>query len=161
MLDAGQTDGGGVLAARVACPGEVLLSLDGPPGLSGRRETAAFADLPAMPSSVTGRLCDLAVRHVVAGAAGGDFSLFAGGLTEFGLIVGEFFRDAQGGRFVDVLWEDRLVRLRSAGDFAVAQSSWGPTVAVICRDVAATHDVRRLLPDVNWTQARPVPPSGG
>ena len=160
MLDAGQVDRVGVLASRVACPGVVLLATDGPAGLSGPREEAAFAALPPMGAGVTGRLCDLATRHVIAGAAAENFRLFADGLTEFGLLVGEFFHEAQGGRFADATWEDRLRKLREVGPVAVAQSSWGPTVVVICEDEQAADRVRARTPDVAYVKAEAVRPSG-
>ena len=159
MLDAGRVGDAGVLASRVACPGVMLLALDGPAGMSGGEEEGTFRELPPMPAETTGRLCDLAVRHVIAGAAGGDFALFADGLTEYGLIAGDFFKTSQGGRFADPAWEDRLEATRACGHVAVVQSSWGPAVAVICEDEATAGRVREACPDVTFQTAEAVPPS--
>jgi beta-ribofuranosylaminobenzene 5'-phosphate synthase len=57
----------------------------------------------------------------------------------------------QGGVFASPRMAELAVQLRGAGMTGIAQTSWGPTLAVLCRDEDRAHELRdRLLADAAW-----------
>ncbi len=155
LLEAGKrtTDTISPLVARVAIPEEwrfVLIRPQGKPGISGTQEVAAFKNLLAMPEATTDRLCNLAVRELIPAAIECDCDRFAVALWEFGTLVGRFFSPVQGGVFAHPQMEALAGRLREEGYSGVAQTSWGPTVSVVCRD---EEEADRL---VDWLRKEPT-----
>ncbi|QDT90753.1 beta-ribofuranosylaminobenzene 5'-phosphate synthase family protein [Gimesia algae] len=104
-------------------------------GISGYIEADAIQQLGAMPLATTEKLCRLALMQLAPAVQTHDFEEFASGLTEFGHVVGEFFRPAQGGIFADPQMAELEKKLRSRGIRGIAQTSWGPTLSIICQDV--------------------------
>ena len=58
----------------------------------------------------------------------------------------------QGGPYADPLVTELVGWLRSVGVRGVAQTSWGPTIAVCCPSGPVAESVReRILADKRWT----------
>lgn len=135
LIDAGKAKGEeiGALAARGDVPVEwrfVLITPRQSAGLSGDRETAVFAEMKPMPAELTARLCRLALMDLLPSVRNAEFGEFADALEDFGTLVGEFFAPVQGGDFAHPAMNGLANHLRKNGIAGIAQSSWGPTVAV-------------------------------
>lgn len=154
LVDAGRFPGAspGALVSRLAFPDQwtVLLDRGCGTGVSGQSEHQAFQNLAPMPQETTNRLCNLALRAIAGGIAAGRFDAFAEGLTEYGCIAGQFFQAAQGGVFADSTWSDRCKSIQKVARCAVAQSSWGPTVAVITESRSDAEAIVAAYPDRVW-----------
>jgi beta-RFAP synthase len=137
IVDAGKHAGDliGQLAARVAVPADwrfVLLTPTRGEIVAGDTESAAFQKLPPYPTALPNYLSRLILTETLPSAISGDFNRFADALSEYGRRVGEAFHEAQGGvvhRSARALWD----ALSKAGLSGVAQSSWGPSLAVAQR----------------------------
>lgn len=134
IVDAGKRPGDdiGQLAARVDVPANwrfVLLTPQHSAGLTGEGERTAFQNLPPFPTALTHRLSRLLLTEILPAVQAVDFETFAAALTEYGTRVGEAFGALQGGVVHAAslpLWN----RLHDARIPGVAQTSWGPTLAV-------------------------------
>ncbi len=103
-------------------------------GLSGRDEKQALAALPPLPQTAAADVCHQVLMRVLPGAAMGEFSVFASGLTQVQRLLGEHFAPAQQGRAFTSAAVGRLVQWLGSVDLdgqaaraAIGQSSWGPT----------------------------------
>ncbi len=101
-------------------------------GISGILEADAIQQLGPMPVAVTEKLCRLVLMQLMPAVLTRDFAGFSSGLTEFGHIVGEFFSPAQGGIFAHPRMVELEKLLISKGIQGIAQTSWGPTLSVVC-----------------------------
>ena len=157
ILDAGRDTGEAIgrLHTRIDFPDWPLLlvRLTDEPAVSGPAEREHFARLPPMPAEVRRRL-----RHdaetILAAAAERDLDRFAASLTRFGRGVGDFFAPVQGGPFGDARWLSLGPKLEAAG-CGYAQSSWGPTVAVV-GDLTAARTILAGAADLQTVAARNV-----
>lgn len=104
-------------------------------GISGYIEAEAIQQLGPMPTATTEKLCRLALMQLAPAVQSHDFEEFTTGLTEFGHVVGEFFRPAQGGIFADPQMAELEQKLINRGIRGIAQTSWGPTLSIICQDI--------------------------
>ncbi len=150
LIDAGkhQREEIGTLAARCDVPADwrfVLISPKDAAGLSGEQEAIAFAEMKPMPPEFTGRLCRLALMELLPAIRVAEFAAFASALDEFGTLVGEFFAPIQGSGFAHPAMNSLAAHLRRNGVPGLAQSSWGPTVAVIQSDPASAHALANHL----------------
>jgi beta-RFAP synthase len=139
LVDAGKqsSDALGELAVRSDFPADwrlLLWTREGAARFSGEREKAAFGRLPAMPARLTECLCALVLREMLPSVNSVDFEAFARALREYGDAVGAFFEPAQGGIFADEQAGDVVRWLAHEGLEGVAQTSWGPTLAVALPD---------------------------
>lgn len=139
LVDGGKLaeDDTGRLVARTDVPDHWRFLLIGPAdapgtGLSGLEEINALDQLPGMPLSLTDRLCRLALVELLPALREADCEWFGEGLFQFGQLVGDYFRPIQGGRYADARMAELVEWLRSEGVRGVAQTSWGPTIAVCC-----------------------------
>lgn len=103
-------------------------------GLSGNAERAAFTRLTPMPSSLTETLCRIVLMELLPAVASKDFSTAAAALQEFGQLNGSHFAPVQGGVFADPQMAELAKWLATQGCIGVGQSSWGPTLWILCRD---------------------------
>ncbi|MBI1348126.1 beta-RFAP synthase [bacterium] len=139
LIEAGKRDGEAIspLVARIASPNEwrwVLITPRETPGLSGSAELQAFRQMDSMPQALTAELCRLLLMECWPALQAGDFTALSEGLWEYGQQVGRFFAAVQGGVFADARMCELAHQLRTWGQQGIAQSSWGPTIAVLCRD---------------------------
>lgn len=150
LVDGGKRDGEAVspLATRVPFPEDwpiVLVRPAGKRGISGSQEVGSFAQLASMPSPLTDRLCRLVVMELLPALHTRHYPDFAAALWEYGQRVGDYFAPVQGGPFAIPEWRDLAPRLAETGCRAIAQTSWGPTVAVVCPHDEAAEAVRRHI----------------
>lgn len=103
-------------------------------GLSGTVEERAFAALPEMSSEMTRALQTEVQERMVPAIGREDFAAFGESLYRYGAMAGKAFAPSQGGSFASAELEALVKRIRSWGFAGVAQSSWGPTLAVVVRD---------------------------
>lgn len=139
LVDGGRVGSGelGTLVSRIEFPSQWRLVLAAPPlsaGLSGAAEQQAFASQPPMPQSLTGELCRIALMDWLPGLIEADFGRVSSAMYEFGLKVGQFFEPAQGGVFAHPQMGLLVQEVRQRGLAGVAQTSWGPTICVLCED---------------------------
>lgn len=137
----------GALAARLPVPTDwrfVLCRPLGATGLRGAEERHAFRQLAPYPEGLSERLSRILLCDALPAVQSGDFPAFAAALGVYGALVGAAFEPAQGGPVHPQsrsLWR----RLEEWNISGVAQSSWGPTLAVPCpTDAAAQQLVDRL-----------------
>jgi beta-RFAP synthase len=122
------------LVARVDFPAEwrfILVRPQGAAGLAGTEETSGFARLPPMPEALTDRLCRLALTEIVPAAIEANFKAASAAIGEYGRRVGGHFAAVQGGVFADERMR-RLAEKMPSNLRGVSQSSWGPTMFVLC-----------------------------
>jgi beta-RFAP synthase len=156
LVDAGHRAGEsqGALATRIDFPTEwriLLIRPESKQGLHGAAERAAFGQLESMPEATTGRMCRLVLTELLPAIQSRDFLSFTESITEYGRHVGEFFAPLQGGVFSSpqmAAIADGLKNLRGTG---VAQSSWGPTLAVFAECAMAAEDLRSRI--MTWDAA--------
>jgi beta-RFAP synthase len=145
----------GHLEKRVDVPSDWRFLLVAPPGqaagLSGRDESEALKQLPATSSEMTERLWGLAGSEMVPALTAADCERFSAALFEFGRTVGDYFRPVQGGTYASPAAAALVDWIQSRGFRGVAQSSWGPTLAVCCPDQASAESLReQLRADSQW-----------
>lgn len=147
LVDGGradQRDHLGTLVARCEFPPEWRLVLASPPqssGLYGEAEQVAFASQPPMSHVLTGELCRIVLMDWLPALIETDFARVSTAMYEFGLLVGRFFEAAQGGVFAHPRMARLVERLRAHGVKGIAQTSWGPTLAVLCASDAEAHQL--------------------
>lgn len=148
----------GTLVSRIEFPADWRLILAAPPqstGLSGTAEQQAFASQPPMPQSLTGELCRIALMDWIPGLIEADFGRVSNAMYEFGLRVGEFFEPAQGGVFAHPRMSQLVQEVRRRGLAGVAQTSWGPTIGLLCADHQSAQDILNdLARDHRWGDCR-------
>ncbi len=137
-----------------ALPGDwwfVIVSPEGRPGLSGRREGRIFKHLPPMGEATVERISRLTLMKVLPGVLTDDIRGFGEAITEIQRLVGEFFAPYQGGVYASATGRKVADFALKRGAFGVGQSSWGPTVFALVRgeDASTTlaEDIRRFLGD--------------
>ena len=124
-------------------------------GLSGTAEADAFGSLPGMPESVTDRLCRIIVMQLVPAFRESRFQEAAAGLGEYGKLAGEYFAGIQGGLFTHPKMGALAEQLGESGARGLAQTSWGPGCAVLCRDRKMAAEVANLASG-EWLETRSV-----
>jgi beta-RFAP synthase len=158
LVDAGKRSESeiGRLVARADVPDDWRLLLITPAdssgtGLSGQEEVEALEQLPGMPRTLTERLCRLVLLEMLPALANADAEWFGEALSQFGRLVGDYFRPVQGGQYADRRMADLVDCLRSEGIRGVAQTSWGPTIAVCSPDEERARSIKdRVLADDRW-----------
>jgi beta-ribofuranosylaminobenzene 5'-phosphate synthase len=161
LVDAGkqQADEIGTLEARVDVPAGWRFLLVSPPGeaagLSGSAESDALSKLPATPAAVTERLRRLVATEILPALQTAECARFGEAIFEFGQAVGEYFRPIQGGTYATPLSSELVDWIRALDVPGVAQSSWGPTLAVCCPDQeSAKLLARRIEAEPRWRGCR-------
>jgi len=140
MVEAGKTapDEISPLVARVDLPAPWRFVLARPrrmTGLSGIEEAGGFSRLAPMPMRTTDRLCRIALMEILPAAMAHDYSAASESIGQFGRLVGEYFAPVQGGVFADERIR-RIADLLAARNIrGVGQSSWGPTLFILCPDI--------------------------
>lgn len=160
LVDGGRYDDGSTapLVTRVDIPEDwrfVLLLPRDSAGLSGAAEADAFGSLPGMPDSVTNRLCRIIVMQLVPAFREVRFEEAALALSEYGKLAGEYFARIQGGLFTHPKMGALAEKLGEAGIRGLAQTSWGPGCAVLCRNQKMAAEVASLASG-KWLETRIV-----
>lgn len=150
LFDGGKTERCdiGTLVCRVSFPDDwrfVLISRQKGIGLSGDAELAAFHDLPGIPPETTERLCRIAAMECVPAIREHDFERASSALTKYGNAAGEYFVPVQGGVFADPVMEQLRPVLSEFGVTGLAQTSWGPTCAALCKNIEMAEDALSRL----------------
>ena len=119
-------------------------------GLSGAQERQAIAQLDPLPRESAADICHQVLMRVLPGAASGDFTAFAAGLSRMQSLLGEHFAPAQGGSAYTSAAVGQLLQWLAEGaeagqGVAVGQSSWGPTGFAILPSVAAAEAAVRSV----------------
>lgn len=105
----------------------VLIFDDQTEGINGVPERRAFNTLPPMDENMSGVLSRLTLMQVLPAIMEKDCDRFGQAITQIQNIVGDYFADAQGGRYTSPFMKPILDNLKNAGATGVGQSSWGPT----------------------------------
>ncbi len=157
LVEAGQRRPGEIspLVARVEFPREwrfVLVRPRGAAGLSGVHEVNGFARLAPMSQAVTECLCRIALLEILPAVAEHDFAQAGESIGQFGRLVGEYFAPVQGGVFAHARMREVAIWLESRRIRGFGQSSWGPTLFVLCpNDQSASGLVNDLAHDAAGT----------
>ncbi len=136
------------LVTRTAVPDTwrwLLISPRETAGLSGIAELQAFGQLPSMPESLTATLCRILLMDWLPAMLAADFTATSAAMWDYGQRVGEFFACVQGSPFADPRMAVLAAALRRRGVSGIAQTSWGPTIAVVCADQDQATELR------DWT----------
>ena len=136
------------LVARLDLPEEwrvLLVTPDDRRGLSGDDERTAFSRLTPFSVSLTESLCRIVLMELLPAVASRDFPSTASALREFGQLNGSHFAPVQGGIFADPPMSELAKWLTDQGHVGVGQSSWGPTLWVLCRDEAEAIHCREQI----------------
>ena len=127
------------LVARLEFPSDwrvLLVMPNDRRGLSGDAERAAFTKLTPMSASLTDKLCRIVLMELLPAVASKDFETSAAALHEFGQLNGSHFTPVQGGVFADLQMSELAQCLADQGCVGLGQSSWGPTLWILCRNDA-------------------------
>lgn len=157
VVEDGKSPGEGVspLVAQLRLPASWRVVLLRPPvreGWSGERERAAFA---GSGGGDPDRLRAIAKDRIVPAAKAGELDAFGDAVHEFNRLAGEPFAAAQGGVYASPVIAALIAELRELGIRGVGQSSWGPTVFAIVRDLDAARSLfHRFRPRVAVSVAR-------
>lgn len=127
----------------------VLVAPPGTEGYSGHIELQAFAELPPMAKSMTERLCRLVLLEILPAVQEHDADRFGAALGEYGDIVGGHFAPLQGGTFASPLMAALAAELRHEAHKGIAQSSWGPTIAILCPTAQVADALTQRLREDN------------
>lgn len=142
VLESGHREGGPIspLASRTEFPKDwrfVLVRPKRGAGISGTEEAAGFAKLEPMSEQLSNRLCRIALMEILPAVSEQDFNDASQSIGRFGRLVGEYFAPVQGGVFADNKMEPLAAKLAKRGIHGVGQTSWGPTVFILCPDILA------------------------
>lgn len=110
----------------------VLITPPHAAGLSGSDEVQGFAELPPMPEATTAMLWQILNESLRPAIARQDFAATSEALYEYGRIVGEYFSPVQGDVYASPAMVQLADRLRSEDIRGIGQTSWGPTLFVLC-----------------------------
>jgi beta-ribofuranosylaminobenzene 5'-phosphate synthase len=138
----------GPLIARLPFPATwrcVVVVPEGPPGMSGAEEAAAFARLPRPSEHDVEHVSHLVLMVLLPALADADLESFGRALSEIQEVTGRWFAPAQGGTFASGPSRGLITQLAEWGAAGVGQSSWGPTLyGIVEGDGAAARLVDRV-----------------
>jgi beta-ribofuranosylaminobenzene 5'-phosphate synthase len=152
------------LDCRISLPDEwrfLLVRPDGIAGLSGEDEVSAFAQFSGDLHEHCDGLRREANEHLIPAAATADFEAFSASLYRYGHQAGLCFSEQQGGPYNGALLAGLVEWIRDLGGIGVGQTSWGPTLFVVCRSEDEARDLRRRIegtwqaPSLSFTLAAP------
>ncbi len=144
----------GTLAVRTEFPADwrlVLVTPAGEAGLSGAGEREAFSRLPPMPQATTDLLCRITLMELLPAVVEADFAACSEAIFRFGCTVGQYFAPIQGGTYACPSMTKLVESLGRQGFRGIAQTSWGPTIFILCEDELMTDDCRSKIED--WQSA--------
>lgn len=131
-------------------------------GLSGKQEQSFFGKRVNMPQELVRDLGQKILDQIAPSIIAGQFSSFAKSLEDYGRKVGAFYAEEQGGVFAHSAMNALADCLRSRGIAGMAQSSWGPLIAIPAESPEHAAEIVRLIrqstPDgqLNVTVSEPL-----
>jgi beta-ribofuranosylaminobenzene 5'-phosphate synthase len=105
----------------------VLIFDDEAEGINGVPERRAFNTLPPMNEETAGLLSRLTLMQALPAITENNCQQFGSAITQIQNIVGDYFGEAQGGRYTSPLLKPLLEAMENEGATGWGQSSWGPT----------------------------------
>ena len=136
---------------RIAVPGEWRFILVHPvdsQGLSGEKERAFFGQRVHMPQTLIDDLGQQIQTDIAPAVRETRFDQFAASLENYGQTVGGFYAGEQGGVFSHPAMTQLVSHLKANGISGMAQSSWGPLIAVPAASQDHAEKIVALIPDV-------------
>ena len=112
----------------------VLIFDDEAEGMNGVPERRAFNTLGPMPEESAGLISRLTLMQALPALSENDCQRFGEAITRIQNIVGDYFAEAQGGRFTSPLLKPILDSMANNGATGLGQTSWGPTGFAIFPD---------------------------
>jgi beta-ribofuranosylaminobenzene 5'-phosphate synthase len=112
----------------------VLIFDDEAEGINGVPERRAFNTLPPMTEATAGLLSRLTLMQALPAITENDCSRFGDAITQIQNIIGDYFAEAQGGRYTSPFLKPILEAMSNEGASGMGQSSWGPTGFAIFPD---------------------------
>lgn len=112
----------------------VLIFDDEAEGINGVPERRAFNTLGPMPESAAGLISRLTLMQALPAISEKDCLRFGEAITKIQNIVGDYFADAQGGRYTSPYLKPIIESMADDGATGFGQSSWGPTGFAIFSD---------------------------
>jgi beta-ribofuranosylaminobenzene 5'-phosphate synthase len=104
---------------------------------------------------MTERLRRLATGEMLPALTAGDCDRFGEAVFEFGQLVGGYFGPIQGGIYSTPRSAELVEWIRGEGYPGVAQTSWGPTLAVCSVDQSSAQVLRqKMQADPRWRECR-------
>jgi beta-ribofuranosylaminobenzene 5'-phosphate synthase len=152
LVDHGESHGDSLhrQVDRIAVPDEWRFVLVHPvhsQGLSGEKEQAFFGTRVHMPLALIEGLVQQVLEQIVPAIRHGNFEQFATALENYGQTVGTFYAAEQGGVFAHPVMAQLVARLQANGVSGMAQSSWGPLVAITASSQDHAEEILRLIPN--------------
>jgi beta-ribofuranosylaminobenzene 5'-phosphate synthase len=126
----------------------VLIFDDQAEGMNGVPERRAFNTIPPMSDETAGLLSRLTLMQALPAISENDCTRFGDAITQIQNIVGDYFADAQGGRYTSPLLKPILESMANEGATGLGQSSWGPTgFALFPDETIAFQAMKKLRPE--------------
>lgn len=152
LVDHGQSQGNSIgrRVDRIAVPDAwrfVLVHPVDSQGLSGEKERAFFGQRVHMPQTLIDDLAQQIETQIAPAIREDRFEQFASSLEHYGQTVGAFYAGEQGGVFSHPAMTQLVSHLRSSGISGMAQSSWGPLIAVPAGSHGQAEEIVRLIPN--------------
>lgn len=103
-------------------------------GMNGVPERRAFNTLAPMTEAEAGLISRLTLMQALPAIRENDCIKFGDAITRIQNVVGDYFADAQGGRYTSPMLKPILDSMANDGATGYGQSSWGPTGFAIFPD---------------------------
>ncbi len=116
-------------------------------GLSGEKERAFFGQRVHMPQTLIEDLGQQILTQIAPAVRENRFEQFAASLKNYGQTVGAFYAGEQGGVFAHPAMTQLVSHLQANGISGMAQSSWGPLIAVPAASQEHAEEIIKLIPD--------------
>ena len=123
----------------------VLIFDDNAEGINGVPERRAFNKLPPMSEESAGVISRLTLMQALPAIKENNCNKFGEAITQIQNIVGDYFAEAQGGRYTSPLLKPVLDSLATQGAVGFGQSSWGPTGFAIFPDETVAFQAMKKL----------------
>jgi beta-ribofuranosylaminobenzene 5'-phosphate synthase len=114
-------------------------------GLSGDSELDAFREIPDSTIAQKEEMVAVVRDTVLPAVMSRDYDAFGDSIYQFGRLSGMYFKTVQGGPYAGRTVTDLVQSIRDLGVPAVGQTSWGPGVFAICRDLNSTDRLQREI----------------
>jgi beta-ribofuranosylaminobenzene 5'-phosphate synthase len=106
-------------------------------GLSNSEENRAFEKLTIQPAEDVGQICRLIMLKLLPALAEHDIENFGEAVTKVQVLTGKHFAQAQGGTYASRAAAGCVQFMKEAGVYGVGQSSWGPALYGVVKQVEA------------------------